>query len=54
MNRVVEILMNRDGVTEDEAKDMVAEAKEALNDGEYDALQVYLGLEDDYIIDVLG
>ena len=54
MNRVVEILMNRDDLTEDEAREMVDETREALNNGEFDALQIYLGLEDDYILDVLG
>lgn len=54
MNRVIDILMKRDDVTEDEAKDMVSEAREALNNGEWDAMQVYLQLEDDYIFDVLS
>lgn len=51
--RVVDILMKRDGLTEEEAKEMIEETREALNNGEFDAMQVYLGLEDDYIFDVL-
>lgn len=51
--RIVDILMKRDGLTEEEAKEMIEETREALNNGEFDAMQVYLGLEDDYIFDVL-
>lgn len=50
---VVDILMKRDGLTEEEAKEMIEETREALNNGEFDAMQVYIGLEDDYIFDVL-
>lgn len=52
-NRVVKILMERDGVTEEEALEMIAECKEALNNGDYEAMQDYLGLEDDYIFDIM-
>ena len=62
MNRVVKILMERDGMTEEEAKAEVREARnemyEAIHDG-CDAEEVedifsdYLGLEPDYIFDVL-
>lgn len=54
MNRVVEILMERDGMTKKEAEDLVAECREALEEGDTEAIQEYLGLEDDYIFDVLG
>lgn len=53
MNRVVEILMNRDGMTKEEAEAEVERTREDLNAGYYDAMQVNLGLEDDYIFDVL-
>ena len=54
MNKVVEILMERDGMTESEAKELVDECREALISGEDDAIQAYLGLEDDYIFDIIG
>lgn len=53
MNRVVKILMERDGLTESEAKERVDECRAALNDGFTDAIQMYLGLEDDYIFDII-
>lgn len=52
-NPVVQILMNRDGITESEAKERVEECKEALFDGDYNAIANYLGLEDDYIFDII-
>ena len=60
MNRVVKILMKRDGVTEEEAKAMIAECKEEMEieiaQGNYemaiDVLADYLGLEPDYIVDI--
>lgn len=53
MNRVVKILMDRDDLTEEDAIEQVNECREALNNGEFDALQVYLGLEDDYLFDII-
>ena len=62
MNRVVKILMERDGLTEAEAKAQVREAREemyeAIADGYgtedvEDIFSDYLGLEPDYIFDVL-
>ena len=53
MNRVVEILMKRDGMTKEEAEALRVECREALEDGNFEAIQDYLGLEDDYIFDVL-
>lgn len=53
MNKVVKILMERDGLTEKEAKDLVNECREALEEGNLEAIQDYLGLEDDYIFDIL-
>ena len=54
INPVVAILMRRDGLTKAEAQDLVDECREALESGDYEAIQDYLGLEDDYIFDVLG
>lgn len=53
MNRVVEILMKRDGITEEQAEQLVEECAEALWNGNHEAIQEYLGLEDDYIFDIL-
>lgn len=54
MNKVEKILMQRDGLTEEEAREARLEAAEALENGDYEAINDYLGLEDDYIFDVLG
>lgn len=53
MSETMRILMERDGLTEEEAKDAIAEAREELESGNYQAMQEILGLEDDYIFDVL-
>lgn len=55
MNRIVKILMNRDGMTETEAKELVKECKQMIYDGEdpEDVLQYELGLEPDYIFDII-
>lgn len=53
MNKVVEILMKRDGMSKKEAEALRQECREALESGDYEAIQYYLGLEDDYIFDVL-
>lgn len=60
-NKVVEILMHRDGDTEVEAKSRIAECKremmESIACGDYegaeDMLAYDLGLEMDYIFDIL-
>lgn len=52
-NRVVQILMERDGLTEEEAKEQIGECREALNNGDFNAIENYLGLEDDYLFDIL-
>lgn len=62
MNRVVKILMKRDGMSVEEAKDLVAEVVDMMNDaiamGDYEEAQMIvedeLGLEPDYIPDLLG
>ena len=53
MNKVVKILMERDGLTRYEAEIQVQECREALNNGETAAIKDYLGLEDDYIFDII-
>ena len=53
MNIVAEILMKRDGITEEEAMEQIAECRDALECGDYEAIGDYLGLEDDYIFDIL-
>ena len=49
MNKVVEILMRRDGLTEDEAKEEIKECLEELMNGNEYALEDILGLENDYL-----
>ena len=59
--RVVDILMNRDGLTKEEASDLVNETRQCiynvLEGGSYDEVEdiMYenLGLEMDYITDIL-
>jgi hypothetical protein len=58
MNPIVKILMKRDDITEQEAIDLVRETKEELmnrpcSDGA-DIIMDNLGLEPDYIMDILG
>lgn len=61
MNKVIEILMNRDDVTEEEARAIVSNAQkdilQAIEDQRYDTVEdiMYsqLSLEMDYIDDVL-
>ena len=57
MNRVVKILMKRDGITREEAESLVAEAREALLSCDpweaEDILAELLGLELDYLFDII-
>ena len=58
MNRVVEILMSRDGITENEAKKRVSEVRELIYDVcDYDEAEEIisqeLGLEMDYLLDII-
>lgn len=53
MNETMKILMERDGLTEAEAKEQMDECREALMDGDFEAIGDYLGLEDDYIFDLI-
>lgn len=50
---IIDILMKRDGVTKKEAEKLIAECREALERGEYNAIYEYLGLEDDYIFGII-
>ena len=52
-NRVVEILMKRDGLTEEEALAEIEECLEEIEMGNEYALEDVLGLEDDYIFDII-
>lgn len=58
MNPVVKILMERDNMTEQEAIDLVRETKEELMNNPCssgaDIIMDNLGLEPDYIMDILG
>lgn len=61
VKRVVDILMARDGISEEEAKQRVKDfhlsAKEAIENGDSDGveelLQDDLGLEPDYLFDLI-
>lgn len=53
LNKVVDILMRRDGISKGDAESLVLQTQDALIEGDYDAIQTYLGLEDDYIFDIL-
>lgn len=58
VNPIVKILIERDGMTEEEAVELVKETKEELmnspcDDGE-DIIAENLGLEPDYIMDILS
>lgn len=60
MNKVVKILMQRDDMTREAAEELVASVREALYqcDGSFEAatdiIADELGLEPDYIMDILG
>lgn len=53
-NRVVCILMERDGMTEQEATDLIDECREQmLKTGSDEPMMTMLELEPDYIMDIL-
>lgn len=52
-NEIRRILMQRDGLTRAEAEQLMDETREAIECGNWEAMQDYLGLEDDYIFDLL-
>ena len=55
-NRLVSILMRRDGMERDDAEDLLRDAREAVEDGEdpEEILADWFGLEPDYLEDLLG
>ena len=57
MNKVVKILMERDGITKKEAEELVEETREALSSCDpWEAEEItadYLGLELDYLLDII-
>ncbi len=55
-NRLVRILMRRDGMERDDAEDLLQDARAAVEDGEdpEDVLADWFGLEPDYVFDLLG
>ena len=61
MNRLVKTLMDRDGVTEEEVLETIAECRdamlEALESGDFMAAEEifydYFGLEPDYMFDII-
>lgn len=53
MTETQRILMERDGMSAEDAKELMNETREALYDGDFEAIGDYLGLEDDYIFDLI-
>ena len=53
MNKLVKILMRRDGLSKEEAIEMIQECREELESGNWDAIADCLGLEDDYLFDIM-
>ena len=57
MNKVVQILMKRDGIDEEEARSLIKETRDEMIENPYEAddiIMEYLGLEPDYIFDILN
>ena len=55
-NRLVSILMDRDGMERDDAEDLLRDARAAVEEGEdpEEILADWFGLEPDYVFDLLG
>ncbi len=63
MNRIIEVLMNRDGITEGEARELYDDTRANIMQGVEDGIYTYedveaimmddLGLEMDYLIEML-
>ena len=61
MESIKQVLMRRDNMTSDEADNLIAEAKEALNDyldnndieSAYNICSEYFGLEPDYLDELI-
>lgn len=56
METLKQILMRRDGMSADEAQEMINEARERVEEGEdpEEILHYDFGLEPDYIFDLIG
>ena len=55
MTELKKVLMERDGLTSEEADEQIAEMSEQINEGENPEDVLYdIGLEPDYIFDILG
>lgn len=60
MEKIIKILMKRDELTYEEAQDLVNETRVMMEECNYDSeecvdiMQDMLGLEPDYIMDILG
>ena len=59
MNKIVKILMERDGIDEEEARSLIKETRDEIMmlDNPFEAdtvLMEYLGLEPDYMFDILN
>ncbi len=54
-NRLVSILMRRDGMERDDAEDLLRDARAAVEDGEdpEEILADWFGLEPDYVYDLI-
>lgn len=53
MNELEIALMKRDGLTLDEADSLILETYDELTSGNFEAMMDILGLEDDYVFDVI-
>ena len=56
MNRVIDILMKRDGIEYEDARNLVKETKDEIISNPIDANEIikdYLALEPDYLEDIL-
>lgn len=59
MKKIIKILMERDGISEEEARSLIKETRDeiAMLDNPFEAENIimeYLGLEPDYMFDVLN
>ena len=50
---ILDLQTRIEDITEEEAMEQIAECRDALECGDYEAIGDYLGLEDDYIFDIL-
>ena len=56
MNRVIDIIMKRDGIEYEDARSLVKETKDEIISNPIDVNEIikdYLGLEPDYLEDIL-